>query len=239
MVNKRTRNGELMKISSRPFLHQDNLRTIEDVQLSLEILEHDIPDTRLQLLRNFNTTYLVITRNVRQQLRKGEFEYPEFLTMFDTRFAHYYFEALRLYLTRKYPSGPWLQAFKSSERPKSSPFICMALGVNAHVNNDIPLVLRDCGATRQHYNDYLRINTIIKNSIDEVIDRLDDNRSLLHPRRPLLRPIYKPVIHLLIRLWRYNAWRKFIQLTQRATSPRRIEYQAVRTGRIIEKMNLI
>jgi hypothetical protein len=227
-----------MNLVTQPFFEQKNLQSIDDVLLALERLGHDLPEVRLQPLDNFNQTYLIITRNVRQQLRKGAFQHPEFLDQFDRRFAYYYLRALQSYLRGETESVPlaWQRAFQAAERKDVSPLVCMALGVNAHVNNDIPQVLRDCGAGYEHYADYLRVNGIIRASLGEVIGLFKDTGSLLNPNKRLQRPAFLLGMGFLVKLWRGSAWHKFQKLRHEKTAVPRIESRAGTLSRGIEKL---
>lgn len=220
-----------MNLAAKPEFEQKNLSGIDDVLLTLENLGHDLPRADMEQLNHFNETYLVITRNVRQQLRKGAFQHPDFLQRFDARFAYYYLDAFRKYLQRKDIPPAWKRAFQTARRRKASPMVSMALGVNAHVNNDIPQVLLDSKATMKHYRDYLLVNTIIGKSLDEIIDNFHQPERRLNPTRPLVRFAYKIGMRILIRLWRYSAWRKFQKLRMRHSDVAEVQYNAEKIGK--------
>ncbi len=225
-----------MPITTQPMFDEYNLQTVDDVLLALERLGHDLPKEGLGKLDSFNRTYLIITRNVRQHLKKGSFDHPDFLHRFDTRFAYYYLRALYNYLTGEGPvPRAWQHAFKAAERRHVSPMVRMALGVNAHVNNDIPQVLLDCGANRQMYRDYVRVNGIIKDSLDEVIDLFKEDR-LLSPHHQYTRPFYKQGMHVLVILWRFTAWRKFRRLERRELKVPQLEDKADQLAKGVRKL---
>jgi hypothetical protein len=212
---------------------QPNLRTIEDVQVALEKLNHDLSVEGLEQLINFNHTYLIITKNVKNAMKKNLFDHPEFLEQFDTVFADYYLRALRAYI-RKTPAPPaWIFACDKAHKRQCSAFITMALGVNAHVNNDIAQVLRDTEPSDEVRRDYNLINSIIASSIDEVIDELSEETNRFGPRNMLLRPLYKIIMHILIIVWRTTAWNNYKKLTSAKISVSDIEMKAVRTARLL------
>ncbi len=224
-----------MNLTAKPYFDQANLKGIDDVLQAFETLGHDLPAAEMEGLNHFNQTYLIITRNVRQRLKAGEFEHPEFLERFDARFAYYYLHALQNYLEGGSVPRAWQHAFRAAKRTHASPLICMALGVNAHVNNDIPQVLLDCRANRRIYPDYVRVNAIIRRSLDEVIDNIKEDRPL-SPHHRLTRPFYKFGMHLLVILWRYTAWRKFRKLQRRKLQVPHIENKANRLAKGVEKL---
>lgn len=212
------------------------LAGIDDVLLVLQRLEHDLPLTHLPMLGHFNRTYLIITRNVRQHLRKGGFEHPDFLQRFDARFAHYYLHALQQYLRQEPVPRAWQHAFETAQRRGASPLVCMALGVNAHVNNDIPQVLRDCQATDEHFDDYVQVNDIIRRSLHEVMDQFRQDDRLLSPHRSVLRPLYAIGMEELVKIWRRSAWLKFKRLSGEDLSINSIEAMADRMAKGIYKL---
>lgn len=226
----------MMTVKLGPRFQAENLRSIDDVMLALESLGHNLAATDLARLRNFNQAYLIITRNVRQQLKKGAFDDPEFLSRFDARFGYYYFNALQTYLQGKTAPHAWQSAFETVRNRHASPLICMALGINAHVNNDIPQVLIDTGAQLRHSKDYFLVNQIIERSIYEVIDSLEVSNSRLNPQRRLLKPLYKLSMKFLIRIWRYNSWQKHWRLRHGKTIVPDIEQSAKRTATSINRL---
>ncbi len=214
-----------MQVSANYF-HAKQPANIDEVLAQLGRLERDLPNLGLPLLRNFNYTYLIITRNVRRAARDGHFSDRTFLNTFDCRFAQYYLTALRHYLRQEAVAPAWQVAFQQAQTECCTPFVLMALGVNAHVNNDIPLALLDCGAKARHHDDYHRVNGIIEVSLAEVIEELDAAGNLADPKRSLLTPPYKVVMKQLIKTWRDNAWQSFESLKRQQLSVDDIEQAA-------------
>lgn len=213
-----------------------NLDTIEDVQIALEKLSHDLAADKLYSVTSFNHTYLVITRKVRTSARKSAFQYPEFLSQFDTAFANYYFNALERFISDKPIASAWNEAFVKANSKKVSNFVAMALGVNAHVNNDIALVLRDCNAQTKHYDDYVQINSIIISALNEIIDSLPNDKYYYGPKNKFFRPIYKYFMKLLIVRWRKQAWVNYIKLRNNIDYENEIEARAGSLARLLSKL---
>jgi hypothetical protein len=87
--------------------------------------------------RFFLATYLRITRAVRTAVADGLFEDPSWVARWDVDFAGLYLDALDAY--RRDPAtapAPWRRAFgaTSTLRPQAH----VLLGVNAHINFDLP-----------------------------------------------------------------------------------------------------
>jgi hypothetical protein len=224
-----------MALQHRPYFRPDSLRGIDDVQYTLEELDTALKEHYLAPLRSFNTVYLIITRNVRQKL--GSFEDPAFLERFDTRFASYYLNALHAYLTDGVVPPAWRLAFDAALDKMASPFLGMALGVNAHVNNDIAQVLKDCGADDRHERDFYRVNRIIKDSLREATGSFNEGR-FYGPHRALLKPAYHAAMSTLIVRWRHKAWITFRKLESGRTNRPAVEASALRTGTMIRRLPL-
>lgn len=208
------------------YFDYDQLNNTSDVLRALLRLDDDLDETELQSLKNFNHTYAIITRKVHEAMQGTYFDNPEFLNRFDARFAYYYTHALDNYLHNQTVAPAWQAAFQHAKHHESSPLIQMALGVNAHVNNDIPQVLLDCEADRMHHDDFLKVNGLIADSIDEVISKLEDSKRFTDPKKPVIAMACKPVMKRLIKSWRDAAWRNFEAYKNQEISVEDIEQSA-------------
>ncbi|CAN5165776.1 hypothetical protein BH09PAT3_BH09PAT3_1730 [soil metagenome] len=224
-----------MSVSNDNNYNKESLQTINDVEKALTKLQADIPQEKLDMLKNFNKTYLIITRNVLGAVRQGKFKDTEFLHDFDTIFASYYIDALKNYVSDNKLVVPpaWSIAFKAAERGKVSPFKIMVLGVNAHINNDIPQVLLESGAGKQHIKDYYFVNRLIKRSISQVINELDKSNRLISPKAKALKPIYKVVMFGLVVLFRRLAWRNYHLLKRNKIQRYLVELRSKRVARLV------
>ena len=87
--------------------------------------------------RFFLGTYLRTTRAVGTAIDAGAFEDPDWVVRWDVDFAGLYLDALEAY--RKEPdrvAQPWQRAFGAA--PGLSPEAHVLLGMNAHINYDLP-----------------------------------------------------------------------------------------------------
>src|SRR5829696_10467410 len=87
--------------------------------------------------RYFLGTYLRTTRSVAAALAAGRFEDPSWVAAWDVEFACFYLDALELH--GKAPEAvpaPWRLAFGAD--PSLPPEAHVLLGVNAHINYDLP-----------------------------------------------------------------------------------------------------
>ncbi len=90
-------------------------------------------------LTEFLGTYRRTTLAVGKAVDGGEFEDPEWVERWDVAFAELYLAALEAHLSGGTPSRPWRLAF---DAPPDLPALRhVLLGINAHVNYDLPQAL--------------------------------------------------------------------------------------------------
>ena len=97
-----------------------------------ELAEHQ--DTR----RYFHETYLRTTRAVGDELKRGGFGDPGWVERWDVAFADLYLDALEASTHGGHVPGPWAAAFGAGTLP---PLRHVLLGMNAHINYDLPQAL--------------------------------------------------------------------------------------------------
>ena len=90
-------------------------------------------------LGEFLGTYRRTTLAVGKAVDGGEFEDPEWVERWDVAFAELYVAALDAHLYGGSPSRPWRLAFDAP--PDLPPLRHVLLGINAHVNYDLPQAL--------------------------------------------------------------------------------------------------
>jgi hypothetical protein len=90
-------------------------------------------------LREFLGTYHRTTLAVGQAVDEALFEDPEWVEGWDVAFAELYLDALDAFLAGGTPSRPWRLAFDAP--PGLPPLRHVLLGINAHVNYDLPQAL--------------------------------------------------------------------------------------------------
>jgi hypothetical protein len=91
--------------------------------------------------RHFLATYLRTTRAVGAAVASGQFEDPDWVERWDVAFAELYLDALERRDTPAAPE-PWAVAFRAArQRPDLPPLRHVLLGINAHINFDLPQAL--------------------------------------------------------------------------------------------------
>jgi hypothetical protein len=89
--------------------------------------------------RYFHATYLRTTIAVAQEIRRGEFADAEWVERWDVVFADLYLNALEEDMAGWRPSQPWAIAFGAPAG--LPPLRHVLLGMNAHINYDLPQAL--------------------------------------------------------------------------------------------------
>jgi hypothetical protein len=116
----------------------DNVGVIEELIGRMEALLGSLQaagDHR----RYFHGTYLRTTIAVAEKLRVGGFSDPGWVERWDVAFAGLYLDALQAALTGRRPARPWDAAF--SAPAGLPPLRHVLLGMNAHINYDLPQAL--------------------------------------------------------------------------------------------------
>lgn len=198
-------NANLFTFSS----YQKHFNNMSQIVKTLEKLDDEVSGTNFANLRAFNHTYLIITRNVMRKLGTGFFSNDVTMQKLDINFAQYYFDALHNYVRVAKVPPLWQKLFNGVTQNKHFQFIYMAMGVDAHVNNDLALSLFAIKPNAAFKNDFDKINMIIMDSLREVVISLQEDVGLLEYGKNNFLIIYAPVLSIIIRRWRENAWHTY------------------------------
>jgi hypothetical protein len=191
----------------------------------------------------FATTYLELTRVLRTTLESepGFFADPGALIDEDVLFADYYFRMLADDEAGRRVAPAWRIALDVTRRGSTTAAIDMLLGINAHVQNDMPFVIAELGlrspdgVTRK--GDHDRFNEVLNRAYGDVVhaiaERYDPFVSLTNSD---LTPLDDLAGLELVKVWREGVWRNAERLAnartaaQRARVARSIEAQAAATA---------
>jgi hypothetical protein len=182
---------------------------IARMEAVLAVLEADGDPARF-----FLGTYLRITRAVRTAVADGRFEDSAWVAEWDVDFAGLYMDALEAY--RRDPASapaPWRQAFgaKATVRPQGH----VLLGVNAHINFDLPQSLvrvipgeefADPRALARRERDHERIDGVLASRVaaeDTELQRVGDRRT---PLDRVLTPLNHTASRMFLREARRKVW---------------------------------
>jgi hypothetical protein len=123
----------------------------------------------------FGLTYIRVTEEYARAAQRGFFEEPEFLAHEDAVFARLYFDAYDAWAAGRLDDVPmaWRVAFRAG-RDRALPGIGnVLLGINGHVNRDMPFMLAGLGLVKadgtSRKRDHDRFNQLLNAVYDDVI----------------------------------------------------------------------
>lgn len=186
---------------------------------------HALADRRATFL----SCYRLMTGNMLAGLHAGRFHDAAWVDHLLSRFADYYFTALSAYEHDPLTAPPvWQLAHQACRQPNTLVIQHLLLGVNAHINYDLVLVLVELlerawpqltpaeRATR--YADYSLVNTIIAETIDTVQD------TVIEPASPIMDvvdkafgPVDEWLTSRLITHWREGVWQYTVRWLEAPT----------------------
>ena len=171
--------------------------------------------------RFFHATYQRTTIAVAAELRRGGFGDPAWVERWDIAFADLYLDALEASLASRRLARPWDVAF--SAPAGLPPLRHVLLGMNAHINYDLPQALLAV-ITDEEFGDaaLLARREADHRAIDEVLaSRVaaeDDELSRISGPAPLLDRLLRPLSRLgtqrFLREARAKVWANAIALSQ-------------------------
>jgi hypothetical protein len=149
--------------------------------------------------RYFHATYQRTTIAVAEEIRHGGFADPGWVERWDIAFAELYLEALEAALAGRKPSRPWEIAFSA---PAGLPALRhVLLGMNAHINYDLPQALLaviteeqfgDAALLGRREADHQAIDGVLASRVGAE----DDELARLSGPPPLLGRLLKPLNRL-------------------------------------------
>jgi Family of unknown function (DUF5995) len=185
----------------------------------------------------FALTYLRTTEAFLQTITQQRrfFRHRRWVIYEDVLFAGFYFRAFDRYARGKRVPDAWRIAFEAAAGGATNAGHDVFLGMNAHIQRDLPYVLAKVGlrtpAGRSRKPDHDRVNRILTTVIDPAEDELARRYD---PMFPLADAKPSPVEELaaleLLKSWREGAWRNAERLLN-ADSPeeRREVSQSIET----------
>jgi hypothetical protein len=126
----------------------------------------------------FATTYLLLTEQVRDTMRRDRhyFHDNRWLIYEDTVFANFYFRVIKAQERGGPVPDAWKIAFDTAAKGDANGGQDMLLGINAHVQRDMPFVLATVGlrtrkgATRKPDHDV--VNQILSDAYERIVSTI-------------------------------------------------------------------
>lgn len=167
----------------------------------------------------FLRCYGMMTENMLRAVEEGRFRDAGWVNQLLHLFAGYYFQALEQYESDA-PSTPpvWRQAHGATLQCRLHVLQNLLLGINAHINYDLALALRDMllpewpelseAQKQARYADHLLVNAIIAETIDAVQDEVVEKEApLMNIVDVLMGRLDERLLSGLITRWRASVWK--------------------------------
>jgi hypothetical protein len=173
----------------------------------------------------FATTYLLLTEQMRDTIRRQPhvFDDRRWLIYEDTVFANFYFSVMRSYDRGKPIPGAWKVAFDTARTGDANGGQDMLLGINAHVQRDMPFVLATVGvrtksgATRKPDHDV--VNQILSDAYEPIVSAIGQRYdSIVTITNASWNPIDDIAGLEVVKGWREGVWRNAERLLDAKTA---------------------
>jgi hypothetical protein len=176
----------------------------------------------------FTTTYLTLTKVFRHLLRTqpGLYEHPHYLYTEDALFADVYFDTVHAYQRGATVAPAWRIAFQTAANGNANGAQDMLLGINAHVQNDMPFVVAALGLrTRSGESrkaDHDAVNEVLNHAYAPVVHAIRDHYDpLVGVTNSDLTPLDDVAGLEMVRGWREIVWREAERLLNAKTTAER------------------
>jgi hypothetical protein len=204
----------------------------------------------------FLRVYRRMTAEAKERLTEPFFLDPAWVERVAMRFAWYYFDALDRFERGNSPPPAWTYAFTVAVRKRGFLLQDILLGMNAHINNDLPLVaaevLRDerdetsVFRTVRRRFDHDQINRVLHEVIPAVETEVARcyGRSLLTLGR-VMGSLDQTLATFGLKTWRDNVWRnaRFLLAAETEAEQRVIihfiQQDALRVAQEIERFPIL
>jgi Family of unknown function (DUF5995) len=176
----------------------------------------------------FSLTYLRVTEEYRRTVEDPTFfDDTSFVNHEDIVFAHYYFAAYDAWAAGRTAEVPpaWRVAFDAARNRAVSANGNLLLGINAHVQRDLPFVLYSIGLVNEEGGsrkpDHDRVNQILNRVTDDVIAESAERFDPTIDDGNLPTTLDDLALFQIVAGWRETAWRNAELLAQAPTDEAR------------------
>jgi hypothetical protein len=202
-----------MTIRQASLVDTSQITTMKDVEDTLLDLDGRLAAEHLTQFLLFNRAYRIVTHLIQQGIQERHFDNPVFIEKFIVQFAGYYFAAVND-TTRSSPalSAPWSKLNEYAKNPSAPIFISLMLSANAHINNDLPQVLRTMMKDEDvegMLKDIIKLDHLLMKSGKQIIVAFDERNTFLNTLKNRLQfTYYRPAMYTIL-YWRVKAWTNF------------------------------
>lgn len=172
----------------------------------------------------FHATYLRTTIAVAGEIERGAFIDPEWVRRWDIAFAELYLEALEASLAGHRPARPWDIAFSAAADLPALRHVL--LGMNAHINFDLPQALLavirdeefgDAALIERRAADHRAIDRVLASRVGAEADELASISGPAPRLDRLLRPLNQIGTQRFLREAREKVWANAMALSYART----------------------
>jgi hypothetical protein len=181
----------------------------------------------------FATTYLVLTKALRDSLLADPhmLQWPKWFFREDALFANTYFRTERRWEQGRDVPPAWRIAFETADDGEVLGAQDMLLGINAHVQNDMPFVIAALGLRDRKGEarkpDHDLTNNVLAAAYDDVVAEVRDRYD---PSLGVTNPPGVPADDVagleMVRQWRENVWRNAEKLVNAKSAEERAQVAA-------------
>jgi hypothetical protein len=177
----------------------------------------------------FATTYLELTRQYRDDLRAGmkdQLMDLKYLYREVAVFANVYFETFKLAKRGEQVPEAWRIAFETARTGEVNAAQDMLLGINAHVQNDMPFVIAALGLRTKDGESRKPDHDLVNEVLDRAYDRVVAEVSARYdPFVSTTNAPWNPADDVagleLVKVWRENVWRNAERLVNASSDEER------------------
>jgi hypothetical protein len=183
----------------------------------------------------FLANYIVVTEAYAKVARSRDgrrhsdyFDDPVWLAREDSLFARQYFAAREWWAkpsTRDRVDPAWRVAFRAADERSMTGLGDLILGINAHVNNDMPFMIAATGTRDDDGNSHKKDHDLFNRNLSGTFnDVLEDVARRYDPAANVDLPgteLDKTAIYQLLALWREGVWRNAERLEAADTDAER------------------
>jgi hypothetical protein len=200
--------------------------SVDDVIEGLSALEKVLYERR-DRRGVFTSAYLSMTKEIEGSVGEHQYKDGEWVSRYAVSFANLYRSAFVSFEEGDLDAvpKPWRMSFEASSAGRGLLLQDLLLGINAHINHDLPIALVDVTIDpnrEQRRHDHFAVNQSIKRATDPVQDRIS---SLYAPVFRLLDEGFgrldEDVTSFSIEKARLNAWVSAIALASAADDDER------------------
>jgi hypothetical protein len=180
----------------------------------------------------FDTTYLMLTEVYRKTVVDDPhfFQDNGYLTYEDTLFANYYFDTLARYAAGQPVPDAWKIALDAAGSGDANAAQDMLLGINAHVQRDMPYVVASLGMKMPDGSsrkpDHDAVNEILRNAYEPIVDEI---AARYDPSVAVSNSQATPGDNIggleLVKSWREGVWRNAERLMNASSDEQRAQVE--------------